>query len=56
MTKYAAAFDTFEVAIVDEAHALKSFDSNRSKVLVPYLSQRRRVILLTGTPALARPK
>jgi SWI/SNF-related matrix-associated actin-dependent regulator 1 of chromatin subfamily A len=49
-------FDNVRVVIVDEAHYLKGQDSKRSQVLVPFLSTRKRVVLLTGTPAFARPK
>lgn len=43
------------LVIVDECHALKSRDAARTKVLVPLLEQARHCILLSGTPALARP-
>lgn len=49
-------FDSVRVVIADEAHYLKGQDSKRSLSLVPFLSSRKRVILLTGTPAFARPK
>jgi SWI/SNF-related matrix-associated actin-dependent regulator 1 of chromatin subfamily A len=45
----------FGVIIADESHALKNSDSKRSKVLVPFLKQAGRAILLSGTPALSRP-
>jgi len=48
--------DNYKVAIADEAHYLKNEQAKRSEFLVPYLSSRKRVILLTGTPALAKPK
>jgi len=44
------------MSIVDEAHYLKSHGSQRSKVLLPFLMRRKRVLLLSGTPALSRPK
>lgn len=45
----------FQAIIADEAHALKSRDSQRSKNLIPILSEAKRVILISGTPVLARP-
>ena len=42
-------------AIIDEAHYLKSWNSQRSMYLVPVLSQIKRVMLLSGTPMLSRP-
>eukprot|EP00347_Sterkiella_histriomuscorum_P020832 403336296 len=41
--------------IVDEAHYLKAHNSVRSKNLVPILSRMKRLVLLSGTPMLARP-
>ena len=45
----------FKIIIVDEAHYLKSRDSLRSKNIVPVLMRTKRIMLLTGTPILARP-
>ena len=45
----------FGVAIADEAHYLKSKDAQRSLLVLPILSQARRCVLCTGTPALNRP-
>ncbi|XP_071788740.1 DNA annealing helicase and endonuclease ZRANB3-like [Asterias amurensis] len=45
----------FQVVIVDESHYLKNRQAARTKLLVPLLHSAKRVILLTGTPALARP-
>ncbi|XP_033624550.1 DNA annealing helicase and endonuclease ZRANB3-like [Asterias rubens] len=45
----------FQVVIVDESHYLKNRQAARTKLLVPLLHTAKRVILLTGTPALARP-
>jgi SWI/SNF-related matrix-associated actin-dependent regulator 1 of chromatin subfamily A len=44
------------MVICDEAHYLKNPDTNRCELLVPFLSQKKRVFLLTGTPALAKPR
>jgi SWI/SNF-related matrix-associated actin-dependent regulator of chromatin subfamily A-like protein 1 len=46
----------FKICLVDEAHALKSEDSKRSKVLIPTLQKIKRIVLISGTPVLARPK
>jgi SWI/SNF-related matrix-associated actin-dependent regulator 1 of chromatin subfamily A len=46
----------FKVAIADEAHYLKSLSSQRSVACVPLLKACKHVILLTGTPALSKPK
>lgn len=46
---------TFHVAIADEAHYLKSRDAKRTKILSPLLMNCKRIILLSGTPMLARP-
>jgi len=46
----------FKVCIADEAHYLKSRDSKRSKHLMPILMKAKRVILISGTPMLAKPE
>ncbi|XP_071448484.1 SWI/SNF-related matrix-associated actin-dependent regulator of chromatin subfamily A-like protein 1 [Hetaerina americana] len=45
----------FKVIIVDESHSLKNSKSARSQVAYKVLRQAKRVILLSGTPALSRP-
>ena len=45
----------FQCAIVDESHMLKNIKSKRTSALVPVLHATNRCILLSGTPALARP-
>ena len=45
----------FKCAIADEAHYMKNFDSKRTKLLIPILQRCKRLILLTGTPILAKP-
>eukprot|EP00347_Sterkiella_histriomuscorum_P021164 403335006 len=45
----------FGMTIVDEAHYLKSRDSKRARNLVPVLMKMKRILLLSGTPILARP-
>ena len=45
----------FKVIIADEAHYLKSPDAKRTKCLMPIIKKSKRVILITGTPILAKP-
>jgi SWI/SNF-related matrix-associated actin-dependent regulator of chromatin subfamily A-like protein 1 len=45
----------FGIIICDECHYLKNSRANRTKVLVPILKDVKRVILISGTPALSRP-
>lgn len=45
----------FRAAIVDESHMLKNLNTKRTKNLVPVLSATNRCVLLSGTPALAKP-
>lgn len=45
----------FPCAIVDESHMLKNMQSQRTSALIPVLRATRRCVLLSGTPALARP-
>lgn len=45
-----------QVIICDEAHYLKNQEAKRTLALLPFLKNRKRVILLTGTPAFAKPK
>lgn len=45
----------FRCAIVDESHMLKNKSSKRTSSLVPILNATTRCVLLSGTPALARP-
>lgn len=46
---------TFPCAIVDESHMLKNKSTKRTSTLLPILSDTHRCVLLSGTPALARP-
>ena len=43
-----------QVVILDEAHAIKSHDSQRAQKLRPILKNCSRLVLLTGTPVLNR--
>jgi len=45
----------FKFAIADEAHYLKSKESKRSKLMIPILQRCKRLLLLSGTPILAKP-
>ena len=45
----------YQVIIVDESHYFKNKLAKRSKLLIPKLIQASRVILLSGTPTLAKP-
>lgn len=45
----------FKVIITDESHYLRSAKSKRTMILAPIFQQAKRLILLSGTPALARP-
>ena len=44
------------IAIADEAHYRKNPDAARTKSLTPVLCRCKHVLLLTGTPALAKPR
>ncbi|NXI55575.1 SMAL1 protein, partial [Chloroceryle aenea] len=46
---------TFQVVIVDESHFLKNVKTARCRAAMPLLKAARRVILLSGTPAMSRP-
>mmetsp|Transcript_19542 Transcript_19542/g.53778 ORF Transcript_19542/g.53778 Transcript_19542/m.53778 type:complete len:1324 (-) Transcript_19542:1673-5644(-) len=45
----------FKCAIVDESHMLKNKATKRTAYLAPILSSAERCVLLSGTPAMARP-
>lgn len=44
-----------KVLILDESHALQDINSGRTKTIVSISTNFRRIMLLSGTPALARP-
>ncbi|KAM6132138.1 SWI/SNF-related matrix-associated actin-dependent regulator of chromatin subfamily A-like protein 1 isoform 2-T2 [Phoenicopterus ruber ruber] len=46
---------TFQVVIIDESHFLKNIKTARCRAAMPLLKAARRVILLSGTPAMSRP-
>ncbi|NXU89032.1 SMAL1 protein, partial [Xiphorhynchus elegans] len=46
---------TFQVVIVDESHFLKNMKTARCRAAMPLLKAAKRVILLSGTPAMSRP-
>jgi hypothetical protein len=45
----------YKVIICDESHYLKSPTAKRTRLLMPLLHGARRLLMLTGTPALSRP-
>ncbi|XP_067890779.1 SWI/SNF-related matrix-associated actin-dependent regulator of chromatin subfamily A-like protein 1 [Heterodontus francisci] len=45
----------FQVVIVDESHFLKNMKTVRCKAARPLLQAAKRLILLSGTPAMSRP-
>ena len=45
----------FRSIIVDESHLLKNKDAKRTKVVLPLLMAAERCLLLSGTPAFAKP-
>ncbi|KAJ8778956.1 hypothetical protein J1605_013190 [Eschrichtius robustus] len=45
----------FRVVIIDESHFLKNIKTARCRTAVPLLKVAKRVILLSGTPAMSRP-
>ncbi|XP_053295798.1 SWI/SNF-related matrix-associated actin-dependent regulator of chromatin subfamily A-like protein 1 [Pleuronectes platessa] len=47
--------DPFNVLIMDESHFLKNIKTARCKAALPLLKAAKRVILLSGTPAMSRP-
>lgn len=51
----ALAARRFQVVICDESHYLKNSNTLSCKTVVPLLKAAKRRILLSGTPALARP-
>lgn len=46
----------YKLVIVDESHYIKDGAAKRTKAALPILKEARRCLLLTGTPALNRPK
>ncbi|MBN3295212.1 SMAL1 protein, partial [Amia calva] len=46
---------SFHVLIMDESHFLKNIKTARCKAAMPLLKAAKRVILLSGTPAMSRP-
>ncbi|XP_041724689.2 SWI/SNF-related matrix-associated actin-dependent regulator of chromatin subfamily A-like protein 1 isoform X2 [Coregonus clupeaformis] len=54
MDKQQAA-NPFNVLIMDESHFLKNMKTARFKSALPLLKVAKRVILLSGTPAMSRP-
>ena len=46
---------TFDFVILDEAHSIKNKNSLRAKNILPIAIRAKRLILMTGTPLLAKP-
>lgn len=46
----------FQVIIADECHRIKSREAVCTKTLLPMMQQAKHVVLLSGTPAINRPK
>ena len=46
----------FRVIVADECHMLKNQATKRAKAILPMLRRASRAILLSGSPALSRPK
>lgn len=46
----------FNVIVMDESHYVKNSDSERTKLSVQLAERAKRLILLSGTPAMSRPK
>jgi SWI/SNF-related matrix-associated actin-dependent regulator 1 of chromatin subfamily A len=45
----------FAAVVCDESHHLKSRTTARTRALLPMLTAARRVVMLSGTPAMSRP-
>ena len=45
----------FRCVIVDESHMLKNKSTKRTKTILPILKQAARCVMLSGTPAMAKP-
>ena len=45
----------FQMIVVDEAHCLKSLEARRTENIVSLIKRSKRILLLTGSPAFARP-
>ena len=46
---------SFQFVILDEAHSIKNKDSLRAKNILPIAVRAKRLIIMTGTPLLAKP-
>uniref|UniRef100_A0A8C5HQ08 SWI/SNF-related matrix-associated actin-dependent regulator of chromatin subfamily A-like protein 1 n=1 Tax=Gouania willdenowi TaxID=441366 RepID=A0A8C5HQ08_GOUWI len=55
MEKQQQGGNPFNVLIMDESHFLKNMKTARCKAALPLLKAAKRVILLSGTPAMSRP-
>ena len=48
--------ETFKCVICDESHMLKNMKTKRTAALIPVLKASKRCLMLSGTPAFARPQ
>jgi len=48
--------ERFPCVICDESHMLKNMKTKRTAAIVPFLKMTKRCLLLSGTPAFARPQ
>ncbi|ODN00238.1 SWI/SNF-related matrix-associated actin-dependent regulator of chromatin subfamily A-like protein 1 [Orchesella cincta] len=55
LQKRSVEFSHCRVVIMDESHHLKNHKTARTKAAIPLMQTARRLILLSGTPALSRP-
>lgn len=46
----------FNIVIIDESHYIKSHRAQRTRLLLPLLHRAKHAVLLSGTPALSRPR
>ena len=46
---------SFDFVILDEAHSVKNRESIRAKTILPIAVRAKRLIIMTGTPLLAKP-
>ena len=45
----------FNFVVLDECHCIKSIKTQRSQSIIPIAQKSKRLLLLSGTPLLARP-
>lgn len=57
VAKYTLALQrqNFQFIIADESHYVKNATAKRSQALLPLMESAKRVLCLSGTPAMSRP-